>query len=235
MNFHELKSKAKEIIKTSKPSAITVGLLFILISTVFSALSNRVLTSNITAHDAELLYRAYEIQDYDYVLSFASKLQPTVPGALINLAIEAVMVIVSAGFVIFLLNTVRKTGAAAAGNLLDGFANPVKLILLSLLEGVLISLQCMLLIVPGIIAAFAYSQALYILLDNPEKGVMQCLKESRQMMKGHKWELFRLDLSFLGWLILSAIVMPVEIWTTPYISTTRVLYYENLRGAEYCE
>ena len=142
------------------------------------------------------------------------------------------MVIVSAGFIIFLLNTVRKTGAAAAGNLLDGFSNPVKLVLLSFLTGILIFLQSLLLIVPGIIAAFAYSQAVYILLDNPEKGVMQCLKESRQMMKGHKWELFRLDLSFLGWLLLSAIVMPVEIWTTPYISTTKVLYYEKLRGAE---
>ena len=104
--------------------------------------------------------------------------------------------------------------------------------LLSFLTGILIFLQSLLLIVPGIIAAFAYSQAVYILLDNPEKGVMQCLKESRQMMKGHKWELFRLDLSFLGWLLLSAIVMPVEIWTTPYISTTKVLYYEKLRGAQ---
>ena len=232
MNFHELKSDAKEIIKTAKPSVITVGLIFIMISTVFTALSNRVLTNNITAHDAELLYKAYEIQDYDYVLSFASKLRPTVSGSLINLAIEAVMVIVSAGFIIFLLNTVRKTGAAAAGNLLDGFSNPVKLVLLSFLTGILIFLQSLLLIVPGIIAAFAYSQAVYILLDNPEKGVMQCLKESRQMMKGHKWELFRLDLSFLGWLLLSAIVMPAEIWTTPYISTTKVLYYEKLRGAE---
>lgn len=232
MSFHDLKSKAKEIIKTSKPSVLTIGLLFLVISTLFNTLSNKVLTNNITTHDAEMLYKAYAIQDYDYFLSFATKLRPTVPGTIINILIEAVMIIVSAGFVIFLLNTVRQTGTAAAGNLLDGFSNPVKLLVLSIVTGILIFLQCLLLIIPGIIAALAYSQALYILLDDPEKGVMECLKESRRMMKGHKWELFRLNLSFLGWWLLCAIIMPVEIWVTPYVGTTKVLFYEKLRGAE---
>lgn len=60
-------------------------------------------------------------------------------------------------------------------------------------------------IIPGIIAAIRYSQAFFILADNPEKSIRQCMNESKMMMKGNKSKYFCLSLSFIGWLILSAI------------------------------
>lgn len=85
---------------------------------------------------------------------------------------------------------------------------------MTILTGIFIFLWSLLLIIPGIIAAYRYRMALYLLLDNPNMSVYQCIRESKRMMVGHKAELFVLDLSFLGWYILSAVPF-VSIWVTP--------------------
>ena len=74
--------------------------------------------------------------------------------------------------------------------------------------------------------------ALYLLLDHPEKSAWQCLRESAAVMRGHKWELFVLDLSFLGWMLLSALFAPVSIWLDPYRAITNANYYNRLVGAQ---
>ena len=51
-------------------------------------------------------------------------------------------------------------------------------------------------------------------------------------MRGHKWELFVLDLSFLGWMLLSAMFAPVTIWLDPYRTITNANYYNRLVGAQ---
>lgn len=87
--------------------------------------------------------------------------------------------------------------------------------------------------IPGIIATYRYRMAKFILLDNPDMGVMDCIRASKQMMKGHKWECFVLELSFIGWQLLAGlpyIGYAVMIWTAPYINTTMVLYYMALAG-----
>jgi len=61
------------------------------------------------------------------------------------------------------------------------------------------------LIIPGIIAAFRYSQAFFILADDPQKSPMQCIEESKSMMAGNKAKLFFLELSFFGWALLATI------------------------------
>ena len=63
----------------------------------------------------------------------------------------------------------------------------------------------MLFIVPGIIAAIRYSQAFYVLVDDPEKSIRECMNESKRMMRGNKAKFFCLTLSFIGWIIISGI------------------------------
>lgn len=61
---------------------------------------------------------------------------------------------------------------------------------------------------------------------------MQCIRESKRMMDGHKWELFGLDVSFIGWWFLGALPgvgYLVQVWTRPYFGLTYALYYEQLR------
>lgn len=96
--------------------------------------------------------------------------------------------------------------------------------------GIFIALWSLLLVVPGIIAAYRYRMALFLLLDNPEKSALACISESKRMMTGRKAELFVMDLSFIGWYILEIIPF-VSIWVTPYTQLSYVIYYEALRNS----
>ena len=187
------------------------------------------MSSGMTTADVQRMMEAYQSGNYDYVVSYAARFQPSALASFIDTALQLVMMIVSAGFTIFIFNTIRSAGAVY-GNLLDGFSIAGKVILLNLLEGLLIGLWSLLLIVPGIIAIYRYRMALYILIDNPEKSVIQCLRESREMMQGHKGELFLLDLSLLGWMILDALIPFAAVWTAPYTRTVWALFYEALSG-----
>ncbi len=76
---------------------------------------------------------------------------------------------------------------------------------LFLFQMLFIFLWALLLIVPGIIASIRYSQAFFILADDPSKGIRECMDESKRMMKGNKAKYFCLTISFIGWLLLSVI------------------------------
>ena len=229
-----LKGRAKALVATSKPSPVLVGLVYLLLAIVISWLSTRIVGLNLTVQELQNYYDAVLGGDYDYIYGLLSSRMPGPAAHIINLALQLVLTVVAAGFVLFLMNTVRHTGACF-GNLLDGFGMFGRIILLNILEGIFITLWSMLLIIPGIIASYRYRMALYLLLDHPEMSVMQCIRESKRMMKGHKGELFVMDLSFIGWAILEFIPIvgyAVQVWTTPYISMSYVLYYEALRGAD---
>lgn len=110
----------------------------------------------------------------------------------------------TAGFSSFLIAAFRKRDIHA-GHLFDGFEYYVKSFSLLVMIAIFTFFWTLLLFVPGIIAAICYSQAFYILADNPEKGVMQCIRESKEMMRGNKGRYFYTCLSFLGWMILAGI------------------------------
>ena len=145
-------------------------------------------------------------------------------------ALRIMSYMVSVGFVIFALH-ISRDEKAEFGNLFDGFGLFFRVLWLGILEGLLICLWSLLLIVPGIVAAYRYRQALYLLLDHPERSAWQCLRESSALMSGHKWELFVLDLSFLGWAMLSAMFAPVSIWLDPYRAITNAGFYNRLIAA----
>ncbi len=227
-----LKTNAKVIITTAKPSIIKAGLIFVAVSLLLNTLSNRVLGVNISYDEAQQYMNYYINRDYQALLRLRESMIPPSQAYLINALIQIVLYIFGAGFLIFILNTV-KSANAVYGNLLDGFSLAGKLILLALLEGLFIFLWSLLLVIPGIIAAYRYRMAKFLLLDHPEMGVMEAISTSKQMMAGHKGECFVLDLSFIGWWLLAAIPyigIAVSIWTTPYINTTYVLYYMALAG-----
>lgn len=230
-----LKTDARIIIKTSKPSILFVSMLFVLLSFTINTLSARVLYGRVTNDDLLRYTQLIQEGNFDFALQYLGTLLPTAPARLVDLALRLVMQIVAAGYTLFLMNSVRRTEPAVA-NLLDGFGFAVKLIILSFLEGLFITLWSMLFIVPGIIAAYRYRMALYLLIDDPGKSPMQCIRESKQFMAGHKAELFMLDLSFIGWYLLGAITFigyGVRVWTIPYTNVTRVLYYEHLCHPEF--
>lgn len=102
------------------------------------------------------------------------------------------------------------------------------------LNTILCALWAVLLVVPGIIKGLAYSMYPYVLRDEPELSVWQTLKKSEAIMKGYKGKLFLMYLSFVGWFILGAFTFGIlYIWLTPYIMTSTVKFYDDVRRAYY--
>lgn len=86
-----------------------------------------------------------------------------------------------------------------------GFERFGKALGLMVYQSIFIFLWSLLFIIPGIIAAIRYSQAFFVLADDPEKGIRDCMNESKMMMKGNKGKYFLLSLSFIGWYLLTGI------------------------------
>lgn len=102
------------------------------------------------------------------------------------------------------------------------------------LNTILCALWAILLIVPGIIKGLAYSMYPYVLRDEPDLSVWQTLKKSEAIMKGYKGKLFLMYLSFVGWFILGAFTFGIlYIWLTPYVMTSTVRFYDDVRRAYY--
>lgn len=104
------------------------------------------------------------------------------------------------------------------------------LVVLSLMTNLFVFLWSLLFIIPGFVKAYAYSMAPYIKYDHPEYGWKRCLDESKAMMKGYKWKLFCLDLSFIGWNIVGMLCFIVGMyWVLPYTKAAQVCFYEELK------
>lgn len=232
---HELKRQSRLLMANSTPKPLSVALIVAALSMLISMLWNRIMLSNLSISEIQRYLQYVQNGHIEGAYEILIENVPSTGARLIGFLLRFVMQVVSLGFTIFLLNTVR-SACAVLGNLLDGFGMLIRFIILMVLESLFIGLWSLLFIIPGITAAYAYRQALYLLIDHPEMSPYQCLRESRRMMKGHKWELFGLDLSFLGWTILEnfSYVGPiVMIYTLPYKGLTYVLYYEALRGTAY--
>lgn len=102
----------------------------------------------------------------------------------------------------------------------------LKLVGASIVYGIFILLWTILLIIPGIIKSFSYSQTFFILKDHPEYTITQAITESRIRMKGYKWKYFLLNLSFIGWAIISFGIG--LLWLYPYINTSNAVFYNEL-------
>ena len=83
----------------------------------------------------------------------------------------------------------------------------------------------------AIVLSYAYSMVPYLLRDYPELSAREALRTSSQMMKGHKWDLFVLDLSFIGWILLGIMTAGIGLlWIAPYMDTTHAAFYEDLKN-----
>lgn len=101
----------------------------------------------------------------------------------------------------------------------------------TLLQFVYIFLWSLLLLIPGLIKMYSYAMTYYILHDNPEIRAEEAICRSMKMMDGHKWQLFCLHLSFIGWLLLSILTLGIgTLWITPYIENSTAAFYEDLKN-----
>lgn len=100
---------------------------------------------------------------------------------------------------------------------------------MQLLRYIFTFLWTLLFIIPGIIAAYSYSMAAYILVEHPEMSAREAISESKQLMDGYKWRLFCLEFSFIGWYLLCIPTFGLLlIWLVPYVEASRAAFYREI-------
>ena len=177
------KQKAKELIRTAKPSLILAGMIYVLLSVLIGWLSLR-----LTGVDSDTAMRVMDLVSNGKTDAAMTLINRSMPGAgesLIDVLLRLALSVVGVGFSLFVLNAVRGAGPAL-GNLLDGFGMMPRLLFLLILEYVFVFLWSLLFVVPGIIAAYRYRFAVYLMLDHPEYGAMECIQKSKEMTYGYK-------------------------------------------------
>lgn len=106
----------------------------------------------------------------------------------------------------------------------------ISIIFTMLLRDVYLILWTLLLIIPGIIKTYAYSMVPYILADNPSIGYNRAIELSNSMTDGEKWDIFVLELSFIGWFLLGTLALFIgQLFVYPYYYTTKAELYLTLR------
>ncbi|NLO48840.1 MAG: DUF975 family protein [Clostridiales bacterium] len=212
-----LKYRAAKVVSEANPSPVTVTFVYLIITAILDYLQSRL--------SEPMFFWKYEISFRSFNPQFEKSM--FIPILLI-LALSILLQFISVGYLSYTLRLSRKQ-PANMNNLGDGFYRYRAIIGIYFLQTIFVLLWSLLLIVPGIIAAYRYRMAYYIALDREDLGPLQCINESKRLMHGSKLELFILDLSFLGWWLLGMMTFGILlIWKLPYIQVTYAYVYQHL-------
>ena len=133
----------------------------------------------------------------------------------------------TAGWAVFTVSVMRN--GANALQVFSGFSRFFSAGWLMLLQFIRIALWSLLLIVPGLVAFYAYRLAFFLEADHPEWPAAKVLAESKRMMKGHKWRFACLDASFIGWLLLVGVTFGLAgLFVYPYMGVAYAAFYEDM-------
>lgn len=135
------------------------------------------------------------------------------------------------GFAILFLDLFREGEPIDIGKLFDGFKDFGRVWVTLILVAIYTILWTCLLIIPGIVKSYSYALTPFILKDEPELKYNAAIEKSMRMMDGYKMKLFLLDLSFIGWMILSVLTLGIGLlFLQPYMNTARAAFYEDLKA-----
>ena len=223
-NRQQVKEQAKQIMKRNYWKMFVVTLIASILTGEKTTIIERVqdFTSNNLSYDSQPIFYSsnFELIFYSFI-SVASIL-----GILYTIFIGNVIVVGKNGY--FIKNhdenpELSKIFKGFKGN----YLNVVKIMFLMDLKTLL---WLLLFIVPGLIKAYEYSMIPYLLAENPNLSASQAFSLSKQMTTGQKMDLFVLDLSFLGWIILGLICCGIGIlFVLPYPEATKAEVYLILK------
>lgn len=180
------------------------------------------------------------------IRSFAENSPVELQGPLLMLLLAIVGILSIWGLVVFIIGGAIELGLCAFHTRLNLGQKPpfsalferfdifLKALGLRLFMGLFMFLWSLLLVVPGIIAWYRYSMAPYLMAEYPEMGIREAVNRSKELMQGNKGRLFCLNLSFIGWALLSILTLGIlSLWITPYVQTARAAFYLELTGNPY--
>jgi len=218
-----LKASAKETLHAHAPHIYLIGLIFLAMNAAPDMVLNLRTYEQMAA--AGSIEQALEIYQNSSLMYAGPAL------TLATLLLNLFLFLLSCGYMLYALRAVRGEETGGVETLFACFRQFGRFAVLFLLQTLFIALWSILFLIPGIIAAYAYRQAPYIMLDDPDITPLEALRASKQMMRGHKMEYFILELSFLSWAFLSLFTFGLlNIWLNPYQMLTFANYYNALSG-----
>ena len=202
--YNTLKQRARSSVKSKKGACAAYALICMLIFPVV----------DFSAYYLSILFRRYSSfiiwGEYAALLIFSSA--------------------IALGGSLFFLELSKKNDVSFI-NFFDGFENLFKAIALAFVIALFTALWSVLLIVPRIIAFYSYRVSMYILAECPELAPLDALRISKNMMQGKKMRLFLLDISFIGWFLLTAATCGIAgIYVIPYYKATNTEFYREIKA-----
>ena len=228
-NRAELKMRGNMAFKKNYVSAVVVALLMGIFGTVSGESSARRVSENSDLYSGNLFNVGM------------------ITGLLAGIATVVILIVLVAkvfvgnllkmgGYRFFILNQTAQPGI---GTLLDGFRSGhyVNIVLTMFLRDLFTALWSLLLVVPGIVKHYEYLMVPYIIAENPAMDYKEAFQISKQMMDGEKMEAFIMDLSFLGWYLLSAVTcgLLAIFYVNPYVQASFAEMYTFNKQKAYQE
>lgn len=228
-NRAELKMRGNMAFKKNYVSAVVVALLMGIFGTVSGESSARRVSENSDIYSGNLFNVGM------------------ITGLLAGIATVVILIVLVAkvfvgnllkmgGYRFFILNQTAQPGI---GTLLDGFRSGhyVNIVLIMFLRDLFTTLWSLLLVVPGIVKHYEYLMVPYIIAENPAMDYKEAFQISKQMMDGEKMEAFIMDLSFLGWYLLSAVTcgLLAIFYVNPYVQASFAEMYTFNKQKAYQE
>jgi uncharacterized membrane protein len=185
------------------------------------------------ATNAQLKKKALEALDGKWGITIGATLLLGLISGVVNIIPFASVILhgpLTLGRVHFYLK-ISKGEEPLIENLFDGFKRFGDSLVLALLQIIFIFLWALLFIIPGVIAAISYSQAFFIMAENPNIKPMEAIDKSKEMMNGYKWKYVGLGFHFIGWAILCLFTLGIGLlWLIPYMSTAYTNFYHDVKG-----
>lgn len=227
----EFRSIARLALKGKWPIAILAGFVCLLLGGMTSPLSiNFTYDVNIEETGGAL--------DLGNSMSMLPEWLPGIAaGVLIFALIYAILYfvvgsVIAIGYAKFNLEIVDHA-EAKVGTLFECMSMWKTAVVTRLLTSLIVLLWSLLLIIPGIVAAYSYAMTDYILAENPDMKAREAMKASKEMMKGNRWRLFVLELSFIGWLILCLFTCGLGVFALlPYQEAAYAAFYREVSFTE---
>ena len=230
INRGAVKEEAKSIIRSARVSPIVVTLLVMAIMFVLERMTDLV--------EGGSLFYSYGLvrRYYDALMSndlgglealLYSLPDNTGITFFFSMLVSLVGLVLNGGYYIYCMG-IRRGAEMPYATLADGLGVAGKLIWCAIQMSVKIFLWSMLFWIPGIIAVYRYRFAYYNILTDGSLTAGGAIRLSCQQTSGMKWQLFVLDLSFIGWSLLSALTMGLlNVWLTPYMTLCDLAYFEE--------
>ena len=234
INLSALRAEARQSLRGRHPSAFLVSLAFYLILLLLAFLRQRIMMTamhfpEIIALSERMLNATTQAEQLEIVEALAGLSDGWErAGEYVLMAIRIMNAMLTMGFMSYCLGLLRGEDGSV-GCIFDAFGNFFRFLGLNILIYLVTSALTILLIIPGIVMSYAYALAPYLLMDDPRKGPIECMRESRSRMRGFKAKLFLLDLSMIGWILLS-ILPGAGVYTLPYYYCARANFYRAVTG-----